>query len=363
MAASTSISVNVAPAAYEVIIRPGLLRETAGVISSISASRKCCIVTDTNLEKHHLASLKASLAAAGREVIACIIPAGEEHKNLYTISRIYDNFLPAGIDRKTPLIALGGGVVGDMTGFAAATILRGVPFIQVPTTLLSMVDASVGGKTGIDHACGKNLIGAFHQPIAVLIDPETLLTLPERELIGGLAECIKHDVIRDATHFARLPAILAQARKRDVPTLAQLVAHNVTIKARVVEADPLEKGERAHLNFGHTFAHAFELVSNYAYSHGEAVALGMVAASRMAHSLGILDAASVDAISRTIAAASLPTGKLTLDAQACAKAMMFDKKVAGDRIRFVLPDRIGHVVIRNDVPAERITEVVQSLRE
>ena len=188
-----------------------------------------------------------------------------------------------------------------MTGFAAATILRGVPFIQIPTTLLAMVDASVGGKTGIDHPCGKNLIGAFHQPLAVLIDPETLLTLPDRELIGGLAECIKHDIIRDATHFAGLPAILAQARKRDIPTLTQLVAHNVAIKARVVEADPLEKGDRAHLNFGHTFAHAFESVSNFTYSHGEAVALGMVAASRLARNLNLIDAAAMVVINRTIA--------------------------------------------------------------
>jgi 3-dehydroquinate synthase len=313
MAASTTIRVNVPPAPYKVTIHPGLLRDLAASVIAVTKSRKCCIVTDTNLQQHHLATLQASLSAAGLEAITCVLPAGEQHKTLSTIARIYDSVLPAGIDRKTPLIALGGGVIGDMTGFAAATILRGVPFIQIPTTLLAMVDASVGGKTGIDHLCGKNLIGAFHQPIAVLIDPETLLTLPDRELIGGLAECIKHDIIRDAAHFASLPAILAQARKRDIPTLAQLVAHNVAIKARVVEADPLEKGERAHLNFGHTFAHAFETVSNFAYSHGEAVALGMVAASRLARDLNLLDSASMVVISRTIAAAGLPTGQLTLE--------------------------------------------------
>lgn len=362
MAASPSIRVNVPPAPYKVTIRPGLLRDLAASVTAVTKSRKCCIVTDTNLQQHHLATLQSSLSAAGLEAITCVLPAGEEHKTLSTIASIYDRFLPAGIDRKTPLIALGGGVIGDMTGFAAATILRGVPFIQVPTTLLAMVDASVGGKTGIDHPCGKNLIGAFHQPIAVLIDPETLLTLPERELIGGLAECIKHDIIRDATHFAGLPAILVQARKRDVPTLTELVAHNVAIKARVVEADPLEKGERAHLNFGHTFAHAFETVSNFAYSHGEAVALGMVAASRLARDLNLLDSASMVVINRTIAAAGLPTGQLTLDAAECVKAMTFDKKVADGRIRFVLPNRIGHVVIRDNVATEKVIEAIESLR-
>src|SRR5512133_928519 len=229
--AATTIRVNVAPAAYDVMVRPGMLRDIASVLAPLTSSHKCCIVTDTNLEKHHLAAVKGSLEAAGREVITCILPAGEEHKTLASIERIYDALLPAGIDRKTPLLSLGGGVIGDMTGFAAATILRGVPFVQVPTALLSMVDASVGGKTGIDHPCGKNLIGAFHQPLAVLIDPEVLLTLPERELIGGLAECIKHDIIRDPAHFERLPAIVAQARKRDIAALAELVAHNVAIKA------------------------------------------------------------------------------------------------------------------------------------
>src|SRR5207249_2773006 len=180
------------------------------------------------------------------------------------------------------IIAFGGGVVGDLAGFVAATILRGVPFIQMPTTLLAMVDASVGGKTGIDHAIGKNLIGAFHQPRAVLIDPNVLRTLPPRELRSGLAECVKHDIIRDGDHFATLEASMAKALALDIDYLTNLVAHNVAIKARVVAADPFEKGERAHLNFGHTFGHAIETVSNFSYAHGESGALGMIAASRLA---------------------------------------------------------------------------------
>ena len=224
-----------------------------------------------------------------------------------------------------------------------------------------MVDASVGGKTGINHATGKNLIGAFHQPIAVLIDPDTLKTLPLRELRGGLAECIKHDIIRDADGFARLEAQIEHAVERDIAYLSRLVAHNVAIKAKVVEADPFEKGERAHLNFGHTFGHAIETVSHYEYSHGECVALGMVAASRLATDLGILDESSRRRIVEVIRKAGLPIGGMKLDPHAVAEAMSFDKKVRGGRIRFILPDRLGHVVIRDDVPAESALRAIQSL--
>ena len=205
MSETYRIKANVAPAAYDVIVEAGILQRLGAVARQLSKSAKICLVTDSNVGTHHLKRAVASLSEQS-EVLTCTVPAGEENKTLASIAQIYDAFLPAGIDRSTPLLALGGGVIGDMTGFAAATILRGVPFIQVPTTLLSMVDASVGGKTGIDHPCGKNLIGAFHQPIGVLIDPEILLTLPGRELVGGLAECIKHDIIRDAEHFAALTA-------------------------------------------------------------------------------------------------------------------------------------------------------------
>jgi 3-dehydroquinate synthase len=358
-----TVHVNVAPAAYDVVIEPGLLRHLGGMFTKLTGSKKVGLVTDTNVARHHLAPALNSLNSEGIEVIPCVLPAGEEHKTLENVGKIYDKVLPAGIDRRTPLMALGGGVVGDMTGFAAATILRGVPFVQVPTTLLSSVDASVGGKTGIDHPVGKNLIGAFHQPMAVLIDPAVLLTLPERELISGLAECVKHDIIRDADHFAQLDTILTQALTRDLETLSALIAHNVTIKAKVVEADPFEKGERAHLNFGHTFGHAFEKVSEFGYSHGEGVGLGMVAASRLAEAMGLIDADSVQKIIGAIGAARLPVSGLKLDVQKCVAAMLYDKKVSGVKIRFVLPDRIGHVVIRDDVPPEAVAQAVASLRE
>jgi 3-dehydroquinate synthase len=225
-----------------------------------------------------------------------------------------------------------------------------------------MVDASVGGKTGVNHAVGKNLIGAFHQPIAVLADPAVLKSLPRRELIGGLAECIKHDIIRDAEGFTSLEQNIDKALALDVEMLSELVAHNVRIKARVVEADPFERGQRAHLNFGHTFGHAIEKVSNFSYSHGESVALGMVAATNLAVDLGMLDRTLADRIVKLIAKAGLPIGGMTLDAAAVQEAMAFDKKVKSAKIRFILPERIGHVVIRDDIPPERVRAAIERLR-
>jgi 3-dehydroquinate synthase len=225
-----------------------------------------------------------------------------------------------------------------------------------------MVDASVGGKTGVNHAAGKNLIGAFHQPIAVMIDPEVLRTLPPRELRGGLAECIKHDLIRDADGFNKLEQNISRALNVDIPYLTELVAHNVAIKARVVEKDPFERGERAHLNFGHTFGHAIETVSHYEYSHGESVALGMAAAAHASCKLGLIDDASRRRILAVIERAGLPVRGLTLDTEAVVSAMAFDKKVKSGKLRFVLLDRIGQAVVRDDVPLERVREAVESLR-
>jgi 3-dehydroquinate synthase len=357
------VSVNVLDAPYDVTVEPGLLARAGEALRPLTQSNRVGVVTDDVVAKLHLPGLLDSLKSAGFEPIVSFIPTGEQHKTLATVSTVYDALLGAKIERSTPILALGGGVVGDMTGFVAATVLRGVPFVQIPTTLLSMVDASVGGKTGIDHAVGKNLIGAFHQPVAVLIDPNVLKTLPPRELRSGLAECIKHDIIRDADHFAALEGSIPRALKLDVDALAELVAHNVAIKAKVVSADPFERGERAHLNFGHTFGHSIETVSNYAYAHGECVALGMVAVSRIAAKLGMIDESSVRRIIATIAAAELPTGGMTLDVDAVVDGMIFDKKVKAGRIRFVLPDRIGHVVIRDDVPPEAVRLAVESLRQ
>lgn len=357
-----TVNVNLPGAAYPIAIEPGLLREAGAYLRTLTNCSRAFIVTDSNVGPTHLAPLLASLVREQFETASHTIPAGESFKTLDQIARVYDTLLGNKIDRQSIVIALGGGVVGDMTGFAAATVLRGVPFVQVPTTLLAMVDASVGGKTGIDHVLGKNLIGAFHQPIAVLIDPQTLATLPERELRSGLAECIKHEIIRDAEGFARLQTHIAQALARDMTYLTDLIAQNVAIKARVVEADPHEKGERAHLNFGHTFGHAIENVSGFTLAHGECVALGMVAASRLSNRLGMLDDPSVQRIISLIARAGLPTTGLTQNVDDVMKTMYFDKKVRSGKIRFVLPDRIGHVVIRDDVPDDLVRWALETLK-
>ena len=360
--ASHNVPVRLQGHSYNVTIQPGLLSRAGEALRGVSKSAKAAVVTDPVVGPKYLDGLKQSLANAGFDAFDATIPPGEEHKSLADLLPVYDAFLARRIERSTPVIGLGGGIITDMAGFVAATILRGVPLVQVPTTLLAMVDASVGGKTGVNHAVGKNLIGAFHQPSAVLIDPEVLRSLPPRELRSGLAECIKHEVIRDTEGFAALEKNVDRALSLDMAYLAELVAHNVAIKARVVEADPFEHGERAHLNFGHTFGHAIETVCEYAFTHGECVALGMVAASRMAQALGMLNEASVGRIIALIERAGLPVRAPELDVDAVTDTMAFDKKVRSGKVRFVLPDRIGHVVVRDDVPAERVREAVQSLR-
>lgn len=357
-----SVSVNVLNTPYQITVEPGLLARVGGELRKLTKSKKVAIVTETTVAPLHLPALKGSLLEAGFESVTATIPAGEDHKNVASVAKVYDALLPAKLDRGTPVVALGGGVIGDMAGFAAATILRGVPLVQVPTTLLSMVDASVGGKTGVNHAVGKNLIGAFHQPIVVFIDPVVLKTLAARELRGGLAECIKHDIIRDADGFAKLEQSIERALQLDMDYLTELVAHNVAIKAKVVSADPFEKRERAHLNFGHTFGHAIETVSKYAYSHGECVALGMVAASHAAMKLGMIGERDRERIVQVIRRAGLPVSGMSLGVDEVVSAMAYDKKVESGKVRFVLPDRIGNVVIRDDVPVAVVREAVESLR-
>ena len=359
MVSARAIPVQLTGHKYEILVQSGLYADAGAHLRKLSSSKKCALIADPNVPLPP--ALLASLQKADFTIIASQMPAGEKHKTIDTVSRLYDQLLRAGIERSTPILALGGGVIGDTVGFVAATVLRGVPLVQIPTTLLAMVDASVGGKTGVNHPVGKNLIGAFHQPIAVLIDPTVLKTLPPRELRSGLAECIKHDIIRDADGFANLEQNIHRALALDMDYLTDLIAHNVAIKAKVVESDPFEKGERAHLNFGHTFGHAIENVSGYSYAHGECVALGMVAASRLAVSLKMLDQNSADRIARLIAKAGLPTSGLKLSIDEVTKAMLFDKKMKAGKVRFILPDRIGHVVIRDDVPENLVRAALESL--
>lgn len=356
------IPVNVPGARYEVVVKAGLRAEAGELLRRLSRAAKAVVITDSHVGPLYAGEVQRSLSAAGFEPLVVDFPAGEDNKTMQTACALYDRILPAAIDRGVPVVALGGGVVGDIAGFVAATLLRGVPFVQMPTSLLAMVDASVGGKTGVNHPVGKNLIGAFYQPMAVFMDPGALRTLPARELRGGLAECIKHETIRDAAGFAALERNIGRALALDIEYLAELVAHNVAIKARVVEADPLEKGERAHLNFGHTFGHAIETLSHYEYSHGEAVGLGMIAAAQTARHIGMLDGESARRIGELVRAAGLPTGGLRLAVEDVVRALVYDKKVRAGRVRFVLPERIGSVTVRDDVPVEAVRAGIESIR-
>ena len=335
------VPVDVSSSPYGVRIAAGLIDRVGAAIRPLTKSRRVGLVTDDHVGPLYADRVSRSLADAGFEVVHVMLKSGEANKTLPGLMPVYDTLLGQRIERTTPVLALGGGVVGDMTGFAAATLLRGVPFIQIPTTLLAMVDASVGGKTGVDHAAGKNLIGAFHQPLTVLIDPQVLTTLPPRELRSGLAECIKHEIIRDPLGFTEMEKDLDAVQALDPSRIAELIAHNVRIKANVVMNDPYENGERAHLNFGHTFGHAIESISRFDYSHGESVALGIVAACRTAVAMKLLAEAAADRIIRLIGRAGLPTGGMALDANAVYDAMYADKKVKAGRLRVVLPDRIG----------------------
>jgi 3-dehydroquinate synthase len=286
-------------------------------------------------------TLLASLREAGFTPVPCLVPEGEQHKTLETVATLYAQFLAAGLDRNSPVIALGGGVVGDMAGFAAATYLRGVPFVQIPTSLLSMVDASVGGKTGVDLPQGKNLVGAFKQPGLVVLDPAVLATLPPAEFRAGLAEVVKHGII-DA------PDLFAQLEEHGPISMTQLLADAVRVKVRIVEEDPFERGRRALLNLGHTFGHAIELVSDFRIRHGEGVALGLVAAANLALSLDRCRPELARRITDVVDRVGLPTTVSGYEGDAIMAAMVHDKKRSGKTLRFIIPQALGDVVIIDD---------------
>jgi len=342
-------------APYRVWIEPAALAGLGDAVRAVAPAARCALFADPEVFALHGEAALASLRAAGYDPVQQSLPAGEANKTLETVRVLWQTLLEHRLDRSSPVIALGGGVTGDMVGFAAATYLRGVPVVQVPTTLLAMVDSSVGGKTGFNTPEGKNLIGAFHQPALVVCDPELLATLPDRELACGLAECLKHAVIRDPELFARTRAALPALRARDLRALTELVHANIGIKASVVREDPFERGVRAHLNFGHTFAHAIEAVVGYGeILHGEAVGLGMIAATATATARGGCDAALVDDIRAAVGEAGLPTETALPSDSELDAAMRMDKKVSQDRVRFVLPTRLGAVEIRDDVAPDQV---------
>ncbi len=359
--APLSVPIELGDRSYSILIGAPLIDAPASY-EGLPKSAHALIVTNDTVAPLYLSRLQAQLQVRHRQVHTVVLPDGEAHKEWGTLQRIFDALLSAGCDRKTVLYALGGGVVGDMTGFAAACFMRGVAFVQVPTTLLAQVDSSVGGKTGINHPQGKNMVGAFHQPLRVLCDLDALRSLPPRELSAGLAEIIKYGPIADMAFFDWIEAHIDDLRGLDRVAMAHAVRRSCEIKAAVVSSDEREAGLRAILNFGHTFGHAIEAGMGYgAWLHGEAVGCGMVMAARLSQAVGLVDAAFVDRIRRLVERAGLPVVAPVLDAQKNVQRyldlMRVDKKAEGGEIRFVLIDGPGKAVLRA-VPDEAVAQVI-----
>ncbi len=343
---------------YPIHIGAGVLR-SAGATLAGQGVRHAVIVTNDTVAAHWLAPLQESLAGAALRVDLVTIPDGESHKNLSTLEGVLTRLLELRAERATVVVALGGGVVGDVGGFAAAVYQRGIPFLQIPTTLLAQVDSSVGGKTGINHPLGKNMIGAFYQPRAVLIDTDCLRTLPGRELAAGLAEVIKYGAIRDSDFFAWLEEHMDALLARDVPALVHAIHTSCRIKAQIVGADEREQGERALLNFGHTFGHAIENGTGYGtFLHGEAVGTGMVIAAEVSRRLQRIDARTAQRVRVLVARAGLPVEPPALGFERWKGLMGRDKKVVAGATRFVLLDAMGRATITTDVPDQVLREVL-----
>jgi 3-dehydroquinate synthase len=362
-----AIRVELGERSYEIIIQNELIGHVGETIKAKLTGRRCLVVSDRNVGPKYGPKLAKSLQTAGFDGSLAELPPGESAKTLDVVKFLYDRCLDANLDRESCLIALGGGVIGDLTGFVAATFYRGIAFVQVPTTLLAMVDAAIGGKTGVDHPRAKNAIGAFHQPKAVLIDPVTLKTLPDAELRAGLAEVIKYGVIDDAELFAYCEQNRERLLNKDADALAHVIERSAAIKARIVSQDELERsgGVRALLNLGHTFGHAIESATNYqAYLHGEGVALGMVLAAQLAVEQQLLAPADRERIAALICATGLPVKLKSSDpdADTLYAAMFKDKKMSAGKLRFVLPEKIGAARVMTDIAPEKITAVWGTVR-
>ena len=353
-----TLTVALGDRSYPIHIGRNLLARSELILPHLQR-KQVAVVSNTTVAPLYLEQLAQPLRDAGVSVIDIVLPDGEAYKNSDTLNLIYDALLANRCERTTTLIALGGGVIGDLTGYAAATYLRGVPFIQIPTTLLSQVDSSVGGKTGINHPLGKNMIGAFYQPQLVLADIDTLRTLPPRELSAGLAEVIKYGLIRDADFFEWLERNMAALRALDEALMGYAVYRSCQNKAEVVAADERESGERALLNLGHTFGHAIENAMGYGvWLHGEAVAAGTMLAADLSRRMGWLDEQSVKRMKNILEAAGLPTAAPALGIERYLDLMGLDKKVRDGKLRFVLQQGIGKSVLTSDYDAVALQQTL-----
>ncbi|MFL6714172.1 MAG: 3-dehydroquinate synthase [Sulfurifustis sp.] len=346
-----TLQVELGERSYPIHIGPGLLAR-ADLLAAYAGGRRVAIVTNETLAPLYLPQVRAAAASALGNPVEIILPDGEQYKTLAILNTIFGKLLETRCDRHTLMVALGGGVVGDMAGFAAACYQRGVPFVQIPTTLLAQVDSSVGGKTGVNHPLGKNMIGAFYQPQAVIIDTGTLRTLPDRELRAGVAEVIKYGLIRDPDFFLWLEKNLSRVLARDAEALGYVIERSCRNKAEVVAQDERESNVRAILNFGHTFGHAIETYLEYRdWLHGEAVAAGMAMAADLSRRIGWLDAADAERVNRILAAAGLPirppSGARGAELH---ELMAVDKKAERGKVRLVLLERLGRATVTADFP-------------
>jgi len=354
------IQVGLQERTYPILIHPGMLEEVGAELKERNIGKRYIVVADDRVGSLYGAKLMDSLAAASLPADLITFPHGEESKNLATIGQLASSLAGMGVDRKDALIALGGGVTGDITGFLASVYMRGIPFVQIPTTLLAQVDSSVGGKTGVDIPEGKNLVGSFYQPRCVYIDGKVLLDLPAEEMLNGLAEVIKYSIIKDRRFFDYLKKNLQAVQERNLPVLEEIVYRCCSIKAQVVEADEKESDLRRILNFGHTIGHAIEAASGYALAHGLAVSMGMVAAGKIAMGKSLLSEEDLAAISGLIADFGLPVSVPSdMDRQHIKRYLKTDKKAVGGRPFFVLPNGIGKVVITDDVSEELIDQAIR----
>jgi 3-dehydroquinate synthase len=349
-----TITVTHPAGSYPIHLGDGLLAQAGPLLAVAGFTGRCAVVTNATVGQHHAGPLLVGLREAGFEPTRLDLPDGEQFKILETVAGLYNALIEAKLDRRGLVIALGGGVLGDTAGFAAASYLRGVPLVQIPTTLLAMVDSSVGGKTGVDLPQGKNLVGAFKQPEMVLIDPQVLATLPPAEFKSGLAEVVKHGIIDNPGLFAALEA----ARGGEFPPIAWLLTEAIGVKVRVVQQDPYEQGRRAVLNLGHTFGHAFERLSHYEIGHGQAVAMGLACAARLSARLGLCAGSTTERILALLEQLGLPARPPAYNPAEVWAAMATDKKRVGNSLRFILPRALGNVDIFPNIAAETVQAVL-----
>jgi 3-dehydroquinate synthase len=360
----TRISVHTPSRQYDVLVERGLLRSVGAALrDAIPVEARVFVLTSPPVQKHWAAALRKGLRKAGYTVETLVMPDGERAKTLKQLEKLAARMVGLGADRHSVLIALGGGVVGDVGGFLASVFMRGIPVVQLPTTLLAQVDSAIGGKTGVNLKAGKNLLGTFHQPLAVLVDPDVLTTLPEREFRSGLFEAMKYGVIRNPAIFELMERDRDALLQRHSELLETLISECIRVKADVVSGDERESGERRILNFGHTVGHALEAETNYKhFLHGEAVAWGMIAASRIGQQVGTTDAATVKRVTDLVLSYG-PLPKVKVDPKRVYKRLLSDKKTVGRAPHFVLATGLGSVEVRKDISAGVVIEAVKHIRK